>query len=66
MLQVRTVVQLKYDGACIIFHHELWRVGGEAPVLRGAVTVYSIHEATKKPSPIPPWLKAKLASFLVA
>ena len=68
--QVRSVVELKYQGACIIFHQQLWRVGTAEPgdgvlLVEGAVSVYSIKEETKKPSPIPAWLKQQLTPHLV-
>ena len=117
--QVRSVVELKFQKAGIVFHQSLWRVnqppstspapahtitselgasasdqlaviraamepaeaarqarlnaladgggGGGVDCLLawGAVTVYSIDKATKRPCPVPPSIEAMLAKHLL-
>ena len=73
---MRSFVELKYQGACIIFHQTLWRTAGDAaagdaagaavPLVDAAISVYSIKEDSKKPEPIPQWLKDQIAPHLTA
>lgn len=65
-LEVRSVVELKFRKAGIIFHQSLWRAGGTAPLVDCVVSVYSIDKATKKPCPVPPDVEATLTPFLIS
>ena len=65
-LEVRSVVELKFRKAGIVFHQSLWRAGGRRPLVDGAVSVYSIDKASKKPCPLPPDVEARLTPFLIS
>jgi acyl-CoA thioesterase FadM len=65
-LEVRSVVELKFRKAGIIFHQSLWRAGGAKPLVDCVVSVYSIDKATKKPCPVPSDVEASLTPFLIS
>ena len=65
-LEVRSVVELKFRKAGIVFHQSLWRAGGSRPLVDGTVSVYSIDKASKKPCPLPPDVEARLTPFLIS
>ena len=48
-VEIRSVIELKFQKAGILFHQSLWRAGASAPLVTGVVSVYSIDKTTKKP-----------------
>jgi hypothetical protein len=63
-LEVRTLLQLRLKGVALVFHHEIWRPDGNAPLAQCVCTVYSIRASDKQPSPVPSWFNSLVEAFL--